>query len=110
MKKKTIGKTQYKKSKLRQTAAWRQLRVDIQDKFDDKDPITNKKLLKGFNVHHMRMAEETYDDLDMNYFLPLNRATHETLHFLVRYAQKDPEFMSRINIYVEQMVELNPVK
>ena len=104
---KSLSHAQYVKSQVRKTPEWKQLRIDLADRYGDTDPITNKKLLKGWNAHHMRMSEETYGDLDLDYFLPLNKQTHETLHWLFRYASKDSDFMNRLCQYVAKMVKFN---
>lgn len=51
--KKSLGKNQYIKKKVRQSKAWKQLRIDIQEEYGNTDPITLKPLRKGFNVHHL---------------------------------------------------------
>lgn len=105
--KKSLPHSQYVKAQLRKTPEWKQLRLDLADRFNETDPITQKKLLKGWNAHHMRMSEETYGDLNLDFFLPLNKQTHESLHWLYRYASKDKDFMKRICYYVARMIALN---
>lgn len=108
MKKKTLGKTQYKKKKVRDTAEWRQHRLDIASEHNNLDAITNKKLLKGWNCHHLDMNEENYDDFsDHNHFVPLNKSTHELVHTLFRYYKKDKEVLDRLKEILDKMDELN---
>lgn len=97
----------FSKAKVRATPEWRQLRIDLSDEYWNYDPITNKPLRKGFNVHHMRLDPEKYGDLEQRYFLPLNKQTHEFLHWAYRYARNDEDFMKRLCYFVGQMVELN---
>ena len=102
-----MTKEQQIKKKVRDTPEWKQLRIDIQDEYDNKDPITNKKLIKGFNVHHCCMKTEEYDNLAMERFRPHNRQTHEFIHWLYRYYVKDPDILNRIKKELDLMVEFN---
>ena len=52
--------------------------------FDNKDPITGRKLVKGFNLHHRRLTNDmdVYRDIsNADMFRPLNPATHDAVHF-----------------------------
>lgn len=103
--KRNVGHNQYLKSKVRQTKEWRQLRIDIEDAYDGLDPITGKKLLKGFNVHHLDMRTEHYDDLNIEKFRPLNKSTHDAIHWLYRYYEKDPTILDRIREMLDLMLQ-----
>lgn len=108
MKHKNLGKTQYKKKKVRDTAAWRQLRLDIADEHDNLCALTKKKLLKGWQNHHLDMSEENYDDFsDHSKFVPLNRAAHDLVHTLFRYYRKDPTILDRLKDILDKMSEYN---
>ena len=104
---KSLGKNQYIKSEVRKTKEWKQLRIDITDAYDNTDPITNKPLRTGFNVHHCDMRVENYANLDINRFRPLNRATHDLVHVLYRYYEKDPEIIDRLKQLLDDMVKYN---
>ena len=95
------------KAKFRQTKEWKEFRKKIFDKQDGKDAITGKKLYKGYNVHHCDMSEANYDKLIEENFIALNKQTHETLHFLFRYYQKDPAILDRFKVVLDIMNELN---
>ena len=95
------------KAKFRQTKEWKQFRKIIFDKQDGKDIITGKKLYKGYNVHHYDMSEANYDKLTEENFIAVNKNTHETLHFLFRYYQKDPTILDRLKTVLDRMNELN---
>lgn len=69
--------------------------------------LTNKKLLKGFNLHHLSMKEETYDDLNPNKFVCLNRQAHETVHYLFRYYKTDRDVIKRLKSILDRMLEEN---
>ena len=95
------------KAKFRKTKAWKEFRKRIFDKQDGKDVITGKKLYRGYNVHHLDMSEANYDKLIEENFIALNKQTHEALHFLFRYYQKDPTVLDRLKTFLEKMNELN---
>lgn len=95
------------KAKFRATKVWNEFRKRIFDKQDGKDIITGKKLYRGYNVHHLDMSAENYDQLTEENFIAVNKQTHETLHFLFRYYQKDPTVLDRLKTFLEKMNELN---
>lgn len=104
---KSLSKDQQIKKKVRDTPEWKQLRIDIQEEYDNKDPITNKKLIKGFNVHHCCMKTEEYDNLDIERFRPHNKKTHDFIHWLFRYYVKDHDILDRIKEELDLMEQLN---
>lgn len=95
--------TQKDKSKFRQTKQWKEFRKKIAAKFDNRDAITGKKLYKGFILHHLDLNPENYDVLDENNFIPVNKATHDCLHFLVRY---DSSILEDLAYYLKKMKAL----
>lgn len=95
------------KAKFRKTKTWKEFRKRIFDKQDGKDVITGKKLYRGYNVHHLDMSEANYDKLIEENFVAVNKQTHEALHFLFRYYQKDPTILDRLKTILDRMNELN---
>ena len=95
------------KAKFRATKAWKEFRKRIFDKQDGKDIITGKKLYRGYNVHHLDMSAENYDQLIEENFIAVNKQTHETLHFLFRYYQKDTTVLDRLKTVLDIMNRLN---
>ena len=95
------------KAKFRQTKDWKAFRKRIFDKQDGKDIITGKKLYRGYNVHHCDMSEANYDKLIEENFVALNKQTHEVLHFLFRYYQKDNTILDRLKNVLDSMNVLN---
>ena len=93
------------KDEVRRSKEWKELRKKIQSQYNGKDPITSSKLYKGFNVHHLDMSIENYDNLSMDRFVPLNKMTHDTIHFLYRYYRKDKHILERIREVLERMLE-----
>ena len=100
-------KNSEKKSKFRKSKEWKEFRKKIFDKQDGKDIITGKKLYKGYNVHHLDMSVENYDQLIEENFVAVNKQTHETVHTLFRYYQKDPNILDRLKEVLDRMKELN---
>ena len=95
------------KAKFRQSKEWKEFRKRIFNKQDGKDIITGKKLYKGYNVHHLDMSAENYDQLIEENFIAVNKQTHEALHFLFRYYQKDHTILDRLKTVLEIINELN---
>ena len=95
------------KAKFRQSKEWRVFRKKIFDKQGGKDIITGKKLYKGYNVHHLDMAAENYDQLIEENFIAVNKQTHEAIHTLFRYYKNDKDILNRIKQVLDKMVELN---
>lgn len=102
-----IMKNSEKKSKFRQSKEWKEFRKRIFDKQDGKDIITGKKLYRGYNVHHLDISAENYDKLIEENFVALNKQTHEALHFLFRYYQKDTAILDKLKTVLDRMNELN---
>lgn len=91
------------KAKFRQSKAWKEFRKRMFEKQGGKDTITGKKLCRGYNVHHLDMSAENYDQLIEENFIAVNKQTHETLHFLFRYYQKDPAILDRLKTVLDIM-------
>ena len=105
---KSSVKNQYMKKRVRQSKEWKQLRIDIQEEYDNTDPVTLKPLRKGFNVHHLDESVEHYGNLDdHSKFRPLNKATHELIHTLYTYYRKDPKVLDRLKELLDLMVRYN---
>lgn len=90
------------KSKFRQTAKWKNFRTRLK-KEREVDEITLRPLLKGFQVHHLDMSEENYEKLEPERFSTLNRQTHQVVHWLFRYYEKDPGILFRLENIMEKM-------
>ena len=92
--------TQKEKAKFRRTKEWITFRKKIAEKYNNKDAITGKKLYKGWTLHHLDLNPENYTILDENNFIPLNKKTHDVIHFLVRY---DISILNQLKHYLEKM-------
>ena len=95
------------KAKFRQSKAWKEFRKRMFEKQDGKDIITGKKLYSGYNVHHLDMSAENYDQLMEENFIAVNKTTHETIHALFRYYKNDKGILNRIKQVLDKMVEMN---
>lgn len=71
--------------------------------YGNKDAITGKPLRKSWNLHHLDMSIENYQDLDEDKFIPLNRTTHELIHSAYRYSYA----LDKLAHYVHIMEQLN---
>lgn len=106
-KKRNISKSQNIKSNVRKTKEWRQLRIDLAEKWNNCDALTQKRLRIGWNCHHMDMRVDNYGDLRIERFLPLNRSSHDLVHVLYRYYVKDPAILKRLKDILDEMVKMN---
>nr|DAW67878.1 MAG TPA: hypothetical protein [Caudoviricetes sp.] len=48
------------------------------------DEITGAKLYRGWNLHHLDLNSEHYDQLDPSHFACLNVKSHEVIHAIWR--------------------------
>lgn len=98
-----MSKNSELKAKFRRSVEWKNFRKHMADLYDNKDAITGKPLRKGWNLHHLDMSVENYQDLDEDKYIPLNRATHEMLHQVFRYSYA----IEQLTYYVGIMDKLN---
>lgn len=104
----SVSEKQKIKRKLRGTKAWKTLRHEKNIEQGGIDPLTNKKLSKTANLHHMDLNSEHYLDIeDHERFLMLNKNSHDTIHFLYNYYVKDREIINRLVDILDKMVEIN---
>lgn len=94
------------KNKFRQTSKWKKFRASIK-KARKVDFVTNRPLLKGWQLHHANMQLGMYTNLNPENFYALNKTSHELIHFLFRYADWR-ELLERVRIILEKMEQLNP--
>lgn len=60
------------------------------------------------NLHHKDLNPDHYKDLeDESHFVMLNKQTHEAVHWLWRYYEKDPEIITRLEKLLNEMKEIN---
>lgn len=98
---------QNQKSKFRSSSVWKKFRSRLKSE-RKVDYITQKKLLKGFNLHHCDLREENYQNLENeDNFVTLNKQTHEIVHHLYRYYVSDETVIQRLEEVLRQMKEIN---
>lgn len=102
-----MNETQKRKRSFRGSRRWKEFRHKIHVKFNGRDPITGKKLLKGASCHHLDLNENNYSQLDEEKFIPLNKLTHSTIHWAFTYYKDDPGFIDRLKYWLDRMVEIN---
>lgn len=93
------------KAKFRASKEWKDFRHQMNVLFEGKDFITGKKLVKGFNVHHLDDRAENYKNLDETRFIPLNPATHDYVHTIYRVWHKDKSMLKRLETVLQKMEE-----
>lgn len=70
------------KRKFRASKEWKDFRKYMMNK-QKVDPVTGNKLTKMFNLHHLDLDENHYEDIsNENNFVCLGYKTHELVHFL----------------------------
>ena len=94
-----MNETQKAKRNFRSSKIWKLFRKQKMNEQKGIDPITKKKLCKGFNVHHRHVTADTdeYQDIsNPEHYVCLNHMTHECLHWIHRYWKNDPDILLRI--------------
>lgn len=90
------------RKKWRNSRAWKTLRHNVISK-QKLDFLTNKKLLKGCQVHHLSLNIDEYKDLDENKYVALNKTSHSMVHFIFNYWIKDKKIIDRLVDILEKM-------
>lgn len=106
--KKNPTEKQVMKRKLRGSAEWKSLRKKVAETQYDIDPITARKLTRGFNLHHLSQDDDFYDNLEMERFVALNSQSHDTVHFLYNIVKREGNFdvLERIKDIISRMIDI----
>ena len=99
------------KEKFRKSKEWKEFRGRMAKLFNHRDYITGRKLVKGFNVHHMRTEQDAENYQDISHeeeFIPLNSYCHKMLHYLFVFYQKDQTIIDRLKEILDKMCDLAP--
>ena len=99
------------KEKFRKSKEWKEFRSRMAILFNHRDYITGKRLIKGFNLHHLKTEQtsESYCDIsNEEEFIPLNSYCHKMLHYLFTYYHKDKTIIGRLVEVLDKMCELAP--
>lgn len=78
--------------------------------FNHRDYITGRRLIKGYNVHHLKTDQDAENYCDISHedeFIPLNSYCHKMLHYLFIYYKKDKSIMGRLTEILDRMCELS---
>ena len=102
--KKALSK-QTTKAKFRSSKAWKDFRRKMLQ-IQKIDPVTLHRLNKA-HLHHLDLRAENYKNLDESRFVLLNQQTHDCIHFLFRYYEKDPMILRRVENILEMMKEFS---
>ena len=93
------------RSKFRRSEAWKKLRAKCR-LHTSVDFITKKPLEKTWNLHHLDLNVQRYDQIDsLERFMPLNKKTHEIIHELFKWYSKDRKVLDRIKLTLDKMEE-----
>lgn len=103
----SISESEKFKRRVRQSKKWKELKHIKNVEQKGKDPITNKKLLKGANCHHLDLRVENYEDLSPEKLVLLNKKTHDCVHFLYSYYKNDKHIIERLVDILERMIKIN---
>ena len=81
------------KRKVRASKQWAELRTNKRKQQNDIDPITQSRLSKSANLHHLSTySVDFYDDLNPERFKLLNQKTHDAVHFLFDIVLREGNF------------------
>lgn len=93
------------KANFRKTSKWKNWRKYMKSK-RKVDEVTGKPLYKGWQLHHLDMRDEHYEELYEDRFCCLNRKTHDMIHWLYRYDNYD-EILMNMKIIIQKMRKYN---
>lgn len=96
--------TSEQKNKFRSTSIWKNFKKSFLEKVD---PISLKRLPKGYQLHHMDLNPAHYTNLKKSNFCCLNGTTHSIVHYLYSIYRKDRNVLKRLKKILDKMVELN---
>lgn len=105
-----MNESQKKKTSFRNSAKWKKFKHFKNVEQKGLCYITQKKLPKGANLHHMDLDENHYTDIsNPDNFVYLCKSMHEVIHVIWRYYKNDPTVLDRIKEVLDRMVELNVI-
>ena len=89
--------------------AWKDFRQHMFE-IQSIDPITNRKLLKGANLHHRCLDAKQYQILEEERFVLLNKQSHKLLHAVYgdeRHKKDWRKILDNLRIQCEEMDKYN---
>jgi len=99
-----MNSNQQLKRRFRASKAWRFFRLMVKKHCKNKDVLTLRPLLTGFQCHHLDQREENYTKIDdETRFITLNKQSHDVVHFIWRYYVKDETIIDRLKNILDDM-------
>lgn len=96
-----------KKKAFRQKKIWKTFKHQMNVKDKGIDRLTGRKLLRGYELHHLDLRPENYSVLNEDNFVSLNKMSHKVVHFIYGYYEKDRGVLDRLKEILDKMIELN---
>ena len=103
----SLNEIQKAKKKFRNSKVWKSFRHQMNIRDKGRDVITGRKLIKGYELHHLNLKSEDYQNLNEEHFISVNKLTHKFLHWIFIYYRKDKTVIERIVKILDKMVEIN---
>ena len=101
--------TDEEKKKFRRSKPWSNFRQKMRRRYNKRDALTLKELLRDWNLHHLDMNDRNYTDLSKeDKFLPVNKDTHKFIHWFFRLYRHDPGIIQRLEAIMKLMLIYNP--
>lgn len=72
--------TQKEKIKFRQSRRWQLFKQEMQKQHGNRCVLCERKLGKGWNLHHRDMNPDMYEVLEPSRFAPLCKSCHKCVH------------------------------
>lgn len=95
------------KDKFRKTKEWKSFRGEMKAASHNEDAVTRRPLRAGWNLHHLDLNPEHYSDIgNPDHFACLNCQTHEFVHWIWRYWDKDPSIIDRLTELLQRMKDI----
>lgn len=97
------------KDKVRKSKEWKEFRKNLIEK-QKVSFISQKKLTKGANCHHLDLNVEHYDIFDEEHQVMLNRKDHELIHYVYgdeRHKKDWKQMIERLTLLCEMMDNYN---
>lgn len=95
------------KAKFRQSAKWKNFRLEKAIEQEGKDFITGMPLRKNWNLHHADLHTEHYQILQKERFFALNSQTHDFVHWFFHYYKKNHNVIKNLAHVMETMEKLS---
>lgn len=98
--------TKTEKYNFRMSSKWKRFRLKLKKLSNYVDAITKRPLTKAWNLHHCDLRDKHYTDIsNPGRFVPLNKDTHDFIHWLYKLWCKDKKIISRLEGLMYYMYE-----